>query len=612
MKKRILGLLALTGVAVTGIALTSCSNSGEKVVKTDVYMQTLGSVITAGQNEVLFKANSSVPYILLDEGTELLSVLRTVNLDGTDYNVKMKKENNDYVIYNETGAKCTISKDNQTLTFDDYDKFTSVVNEAQKPLSLVTLKKNFKPIKMISCEYTPGKSVTVDLKPYSKLDIYTKDDKCYLPLSVFNSVLYNTTENVNLAYNGNALFLIPGNSLSEKDENGNRVPSELGAKFRDGAAKDKISDEYLEYFYQSLCFDFDYEYGLKDKFTKFDSFLKEHNCKDRIYSTDPKQIDSYLAAALTWLNDGHTALVEFSNLYKYADNKINKDYVNPIKQNWEEANDNLENAKKEAIKQGKIKTGIEYKGNTAFVTFDEFTNINPDLLYEETTSKKDLEDDITGMDDIPGLDFSTGDDNITQIIKQTNTACIFNQLYKDLTSDTYKNTIKNVVVDLSTNNGGFADTLVYSLSTLIGNVTVDLMNPLSDGRNHQVYKADMNADGTVDDKDKSLSELGFNIYFIDSKYSFSSANSMAVLAKLNNSKVITLGDKTGGGPCSIRYVVNPIGSATLSSSLNTFAKQVNGKYVNIDDGVAADYALTEAQMIDRDYVVNNISKWTSK
>jgi len=190
-----------------------------------------------------------------------------------------------------------------------------------------------------------------------------------------------------------------------------------------------------------------------------------------------------------------------------------------------------------------------------------------------------------------------------------NTAFLFNKLYKELTSDTYKNTIKNVVVDLSTNTGGAADGLIYALSTLIGNVTFDMTNPLSGGYGHQVYMADINADGVVDSNDKPLCDLGFKIGFINSSHTFSSANAMACIAKINKPSVVMLGEKTGGGPCAVRANVTPLGSIIYSSSLCTISKLENGKYVNIDQGVNADYTLTREQMIDRNYIVNNLKNW---
>ena len=157
---------------------------------------------------------------------------------------------------------------------------------------------------------------------------------------------------------------------------------------------------------------------------------------------------------------------------------------------------------------------------------------------------------------------------------------------------------------------GSSQGLLYALSTLIGNVHTYMINPLSGARSHQVYKADMNADGKIDDNDKSLADLGYKIYFLDSKYSFSSANAMPVIAKQNNSNVITLGDKTAGGPCAVRYTITPIGAGVNSSSLSTIAKPSGDSFVNIDGGVEADFKLEEAQMVNRKYIQENIKNWT--
>ena len=599
--KKILSM-AVIGLGILGIA--SCSKNSNEVSKKDIYgpSSTGGDVSKYATGEVLFKKNSTVPYLSLEDGVALMSVVRSANLDDQKYKFTLKKDNNDYVISNETGASCVLNLENQTLTFEDYDKFAANVIEEQKPLSLVTIKKNAKALKMISSEYTKGEKLTVDLKPYSKLDIYTSNDKCYLPLSVFNGVLFNVFDNVNIAYNGKDLFLVPGGSLVDTTL-GVAIPTALGEKFSEGAAKESISDEYKEYYYQSLCFDFNYQYGLKDKFTSFDEFLKSKKFNDKILSNNPKDIDNYTTAALTYLNDGHTALSVLSNMYDWTNNTLDETLCDP-KSNEHTAKDE---AFTKAYSKANIKTGLDYSiaDDTVFVTFKSFTNIDADLLYESTDKSAD-EDDFTGADDIPGLDFGSSE---TEAIKELNTAYLFNKLYKDLTS-TYKNKVKNIVVDLTANEGGSADGLMYSLSTLIGNVKVDMTNGLTKGHNQQVYKADMNADGVVDDKDVSLSDLGYKIYFLNSEYSFSSANAMPVIAKLNKSSVVNLGFKTAGGPCAVRNVVTPIGSVFSASSLNTISKLENGKYVNIDGGVEADYKFeNEAKLLDRDYIVSNLSTW---
>lgn len=599
MKKKLIGLvgaLALSGITLG--ALTACS--GGK--KTDVYISNGTLVEKLDSKEILFKENSTVPYINVEDGAELMSVIRSANLDDKKYKVSFKKENNNYVLSNETGTKCVISPENQTLVFDEYDKFSFIVPENTSPLSLGVFKSKDKALKIVSQEYTKGNEVTIDLKPYSKLDVYEKNDKCYLPLSVFNSALFNSTANVNLAYNGKALFIISGETLTRKNLEGENELTPLGEKFREGTETGSITEEFALYNYDSMCFDFNYSYGLKNKFKSFDEYLSSLGYKSEMITTDPKKTDNYTAIALSYLSDGHTALSTPSNLYKFNDFKVDEEKTNKEISDWYKSGEEYAAVRKLI---GGFEDGIKYVEDTAFVTFSEFTDINEDLLYNTTSDKSLFDDDFTGLDDGIGLDFG-GSENA----KLSNTACLFNELYKELNSDEHKLTTKNIVVDLSANDGGSSQGLLYSLSTLIGNVHTYMINPLSGARSHQVYKADMNADGKIDDNDKSLADLGYKIYFLDSKYSFSSANAMPVIAKQNNSNVITLGDKTAGGPCAVRYNITPIGAGVNSSSLSTIVKPSGDSFVNIDGGVEADFKLEEAQMVNRQYIADNIKNWT--
>ncbi len=596
MKKvKCISLLALTGLAVLGTALTSCSSNSN----IEIYGYDENNEIKKyGESEIVFKKDSKIPYISLESGVAFMSKVRSTNLDDEKYKFELKKEGNNYVISNETGAKCIIDNDKKTFTYNDYDQFVSVVPDFEKPLSLLPLKKNFKALKIVSSDYKAGSERVISFKDYPLLDIYEKGDECYLPLSVYNSILLNTNDNVNLAYNGKYLFVVCGNQLSDSTL-GFPLQTPLGEKFHEGAEKGSITEEEMNYYYQSLCFDFNNEYGLNGKFDNFDNYLTTHNFKNNLLSTDPKKIDENTAIALSYLGDGHTALSEFSNLYEYGTNNIDVSKFNPDRVAYEKADEALVKAKKE----NGVNDGIEYKNDTAFVSFAQFTNVDEDLLYKEPSDKDLNLDDFTGIDDIPGLDFGIND------LLNANTSKLFSDLYKELTLGEHKNTVKNIVVDLTTNDGGAADGLIYSLSTLIGNVTVDIVDYKTGAYNHQVYKADINSDGEIDEKDKPLSEWGFNIYFLNSSYSFSSANAMPVLAKENNSKVITLGAKTAGGPCAVRNYVTPIGSVISSSSLYTISKKVNGQYFNIDDGINADFVLDEDKMIDREFIANNINNY---
>ena len=600
--KKILGL----GVLALGvITLASCSSNGERVETKDLYgVNDLGLFSKIGTQDVLFKKDSKVPYVELKECSDLLSKTRSAGLEKENAKVSLNKDGNNYVLQNELGAKCTLSIEAQTISYDDYDKFTAFLPDGQNPLAITLIKPSKKSIKTVSSDYTKGKELVIDLKPYTKLDIYERGGKCYLPLSVFNTTFYSVNTTLNLAYNGKAFFMIAPNQLTQNNFLGIAELTALGEKFFEGAQINQMTEEYALYNYQSLCYDFNNFYGLREKFSSFEDYLAKKGYETQLQSTDPKKVDETTGVALSYLMDGHTALTEFSYMYEYGTSTLKANMLNPEKNAWHDGDEKLAMAKVEA----KVQNGIEYynDNSTVFISFAEFTALNEDLLYG---TGKEL--DITDLLSANTFGITDDEDEKESIeeMKLKDTAYLFNKLYKDLTSDLYKWTIKNIVVDLSTNDGGAAESLIYALSTLLGDVSMDITNPITGARNHQVYKADINADGVIDSKDKSLSELGFNIYFLNSKYSFSSANAMPVIAKLNSNKVITLGDKTAGGPCAVRYTVTPMGSAYNSSSLTVISKLVDGKYVNIDDGVAADFKLTEEQMINRKYIAENISKW---
>ena len=582
--------------ALAGMALVSCGNTDERVVKKDVIgLNDESEIVKLDSCNILFKKDSEVPYISLDEGVRLMSDIRSGRLDDEKYQVMLNKSGTNYVISNESGAKCTLSVENQTLTYDDYDKFSSFTPDGQKPLSIFPITKGYKPLKSMREDYTPGKELVVDLKNYSKLDLYERDGKCYMPLSAFNSVLFNTNLSLSLAYNGHDCFMLNGDSLADTSYV-LPIETELGSRFRKDAMKNSISTEIADYYYQSLCFDFNYSYGLRDKFKTFEEYLNSKGYTNDLLSTDPRTLDKTTAYALSNLNDGHTALTEFSNLYKFRDLELDDTKLSPTKTQ----KDKEDEAFSEAYNKKGIKEGLEYKDSTVFVTFKQFTSIDIRLLYD--TSKL-TSDGLTGP--------INNRFDLDSLFKETNTAQLFSKLYKELKTPE-RSGVKNIVVDLTTNAGGAADALLYSLSTLLGNVTVDMHNYMTGGHNHQVYKADINNDGVIDDNDKPLCELGYNIFFLDSKYSFSSANAMPYLAKLNNSNVIILGDRTAGGPCAVRNIVTPIGNVVTSSSLFTISKKVNDQYVTIDDGIPADFSLTEEQMMDRDFIARNTNKWATK
>lgn len=580
-KKLFLGLLP-----TLLISLVACNNDDmtkERVLEKVIYGPDENlKLAQAGSVNLLFKANSDVPYISLTEGTRFLSLLRQERLGGgansNKYYYQSSIDNDVFTIKNEFDATCKFDAKAQTITYEDYDLFATIVSNKERALSMFEVNPKATAIQFIDSKYNKGEKVTVDLKPYSELDIYKARNDFYVPLSVYNSFLLDTHNLINMVYNFEAVFLIPQQTLT-KVEGDKEVLTELGQKFYSGPKKKTLSDTYTKYYYQALSIDFDYNYGLKqDKnFTSFDKFVSEKGFKEDLLSGDVIKMDNATAYALTYFDDHHTAMSRLSAFYNKDESTLDTAKFNPKFQDFSVKDEQL----KEASEAAGITNGYQIVDDTIFIKFAMFTEMKEQLLYKDKWESEDL----------------------------NNTAVLFASAYQGITDEENRNKIKNVVVDLTVNDGGASDGLTYALATLIGNVTYDISNPISKGFNHHTYKADINCDRVIDEKDKSLLELGYNIVFLNSEFSFSSANALPVLAKALKPEVMTIGEKTAGGPCVAREVITPLCNVHSISGLNCINKNVNGQLVNIDGGVEADHPIKKDKMFDRNYIVSQLKTW---
>jgi len=566
MKKLLIGALLLSQ-----LLLVSCSdNNKEKIVNMPINMAgENGKIINDYKIEMLFKANSEIPYISLNEGIDFLSKLRKEYKSSNSY-YKLESNLNKATIKNEIGDSCIIDYDNQTITFSDFDSLLS--NNESGNLSLLNLKPFKKTFKITKSNYTKGNELKVDLNSYKSLDIYKYNDKLYLPLSVFNSFFVNVHILSNLAYNFNGLFFACTDDLYEEDGDSTTLTN-LGALFYNTEKKDEISLEFTNYYYDSLLIELNYLYGLKkDKnIESFDKFFIDYGYKNDVLSKNVIKMDNATVYTLSNLNDFHTAILKPSFLYDFKRMSIDSTKYSKETIEFHKIQDELN----KYIKSYGIEDGIENIDNTLFISFNSFQAINENELYN--------------YGDKPTL---------------TNTATLFNYAYKYVLKN---KDIKNIVVDLTYNIGGSSDALLYSLSTLIGDVSFCIENPVTSSYNNQTYKVDINLDSKIDENDKSLKELGYNIIFLNSAHSFSSANAMPYLAKYNDSSVITMGEKTAGGACISKPTITPIGSIYSLSGLMSISTLKDGKIVNVDKGIEADYKIERKDFYNRKNIVNYIN-----
>ncbi len=67
-----------------------------------------------------------------------------------------------------------------------------------------------------------------------------------------------------------------------------------------------------------------------------------------------------------------------------------------------------------------------------------------------------------------------------------------------------------------------------------------------------------------------------------------------------------MGETTGGGTCVVRTAYSALGSQYSISGLQMIAQEKYGKIINVEDGIKADIALTENEMLDRTIVANKL------
>ena len=193
-------------------------------------------------------------------------------------------------------------------------------------------------------------------------------------------------------------------------------------------------------------------------------------------------------------------------------------------------------------------------GNTAYITFDEFT------LGIRTSY-----DDMLKIGDV------------IDVVYYVNS-----QIEQD-------EEIENVVVDLSCNGGGTVDSAIYLVAWLLGECDLSVYSSLTGSKATTSYFADVNLDGLFDEKD-NISDK--NLYCLISPQSFSCGNSVPAILK-ESGNVTLLGQTSGGGACYVFRATTADGTILNISGPQTMSISKNGTYYNIDKGVEPNIELTK-------------------
>ena len=153
--------------------------------------------------------------------------------------------------------------------------------------------------------------------------------------------------------------------------------------------------------------------------------------------------------------------------------------------------------------------------------------------------------------------------------------------------------IKRFVIDLSCNSGGSAAVVMYIMAMITNkdkdsySVSYRKLQTLTGNITRIDHDIDLNLDGEINDLDKSV-YYDFEYAFITSKISYSCGNLLPCLAK--DAGFPILGERSGGGACSLLIAYTPELFFYTMSSYNKFITKDNN---DVDNGAELDFDLTK-------------------
>lgn len=443
-------------------------------------------------------------------------------------------------------------------------------------------------------EVTP---TTIDFKQY-KIDFIYDDDKLWAPLITWSDMFKGVTM-IQSFYNGDKIYLYDSNVANEQIFYQYEYLSHMGETFYKNGVRDAALAELT---YYEMCFVIDYYYGFPTR-SPLDSLIKEHGLDYALenYSSSSRLTKEYLLstdvnkyiAGMYFLGDllqdgGHTvmqagamAFYESNILSHYGD----KDKVHSY----------LYDGKYEYLPAERIDYS-EY-----IMTRTEITN-NQRFIYNDDTLVYAF--NSFGIDFIGWEKYYSG---------QTS------ELPKDTIGNFHRgielakeNNIKNFVLDISINGGGFGDVVMYLIGAMTGAPTMYYYDHIDKRNNQQNYFYDLNLDGQFNEEDETkIADLNFAI--LTSEISFSCGNLLPALAK--GEGIMVLGDKSGGGACAVLDNCSMEGLYYRSSS---FVHLTDKNFNSIDSGIAVNYNLLYssgqkniADMYNLDLISEKVSEFYS-
>lgn len=472
-------------------------------------------------------------------------------------------------------TKTIIDSENQTISFDDYDKFHNFYFDAltmNNPLA-AGCHGGEKLLKIYESNYTGQQNeLKINCRDY-KIPIIRYQEEDYLPWEIMNNII--SPINFPYFFNGNDFYQCPSSKYTNIDK----------MTFLNFMRHNMIkpNKNYLEYCYNSLAMYLDYKWGLKTRPSRknrgeniayfsngaYDALAKY---KNEMTSLEPNVAnEAMLNFNKEQMDDGGHSKYNNINILcnKYNDNNDSgPETTNTINTlyNLKKIRTNLNKDHYQLIPDktadDEIKSSVEtYEINNnviIYMAFDEFYDTD---IGEGANTK---------YTDVSKYNYY-----------KTSISLV---MYTDYLIRSYRKNNKkvNLVIDLSCNVGGTVWIEHFIASWLCKTVKEKIYNPITGACGEYAVWADINTDGIFNEEDFLPSDV--NIFCITSNATFSCGNFLSCnLKEQSNAKFI--GDWTGGGSCYVEQINLGLGNlANISSTYHI----LNSNGADAEQGVKPD------------------------
>ena len=493
-----------------------------------------------------------------------------------------------YQLVTSKGETAMVNTAEESMTFDDYLSFVSLSVNAE---GVADNDDELFYVREKPMEYTPATaSATFDLKKYG-IDLRGDGQMVYVPLITLSDI-YSDLYGKHVFFNGEKIILTDFETTPVTiDEAFCMKPYETTERPADLAA----------YSYGELCFAIDHFYGRPGR-NDIDNIIQEKGIDQALSEKHRTLLQStkmneylfgmeYLGILL---DDGsHTRLSPVLNASVMGITDPNvlgqlaakfvipftadySDEVAAVMANLQRTDGSSVAAK---ARYELLNTDTYTKiGNTMYCIFDDFGPIDSKgwtAFYKGTgplpTYNPEFKGDINGI--VETLDKAAADPEV-----------------------------KNFVLDMTCNNGGELGVLQAITALLAGKTAVTYENVLTKQRIVNDVLADTNFDRVFDDKDMKPRHPELNIAIMTSHYAYSCGNLLP--SQMKDFGFLIIGEKTGGGSCSIQRMCTPEGLCYQISSAR--ARLVNKAGENIDRGVEPHIVLEVKQATGQDDGGDNV------